>query len=82
MTAQEPTTTIEYAIRYTERSAFNGKPYTAIKPLGSGPGSAPAQAALDRAVRVREYQAAEGLPVDAVAVVCTVTVTPWQEVSR
>lgn len=72
--------TTEYAIRYTEHSAYDGREYLCTAPIGSSADPAAAQAALDRAARTREYQAREGLPVDAVAVVCTVTVTDWRPV--
>lgn len=72
--------TTEYGVQYTEVSAFDGRHYPATVSIGSTVALSEeeaAQAAQDRASRVREYQAREGLPVDAVAVTCTVTVTPW-----
>jgi hypothetical protein len=74
------TSTTEYAIRYTEHSAFNGRLYEATSPLGSSSDPDAADAALRRAEQVREYQARTGLPVDAIAVVCTVTVSAWRPV--
>lgn len=76
----EAATTIEYAVRYTEHNAFDGREYLTTSPIGSSDHPDAAKATLERAARTREYQAENGLPVDAVAVTCTVNVTPWRPI--
>src|SRR5690606_28686819 len=52
----EAKVTTEYGIRYTERSAFNGREYLSIQPIGSSNTPEAAEKALERAKSTREYQ--------------------------
>lgn len=79
MSPYAPGTHVEYSIDYTEKSALGGT-VKVVYPVVHKDHPDRAVNAHLAALRTRRYQERVGLPVDAVAVVRTVTVAEWAPV--